>query len=75
MNSDHENFYNIWELILSRQPKLISQAFKSLDAEEQQAVLDHLKRMRSESGWQPGQRESAQAALEVIMALGETGSE
>jgi hypothetical protein len=50
MNSDHENFYNIWELILSRQSKLISQAFKSLDAEEQQAVLDHLKRMRSESG-------------------------
>jgi len=50
---------------------MISMAFDSLEINEQKAVMDHLQRMMSESGWQPGQRESARAALDVISELGE----
>ena len=75
MNADNENFYNIWEMILSRQSEVVRQAFNSLDEGEQNAVLEHLQRMQSESGWQPSQRESAQAALEAILDAGDDGSE
>lgn len=71
MNGDQKTSYNIWEMLLSRQPEVIKQAFNSLDNEEQKAVLDHLHRMRSEDGWQPGQRESARVALDVISGTGE----
>ena len=75
MNADHDNFYNIWEMILSRQSEVVRQTFSSLDEEEQNAVLEHLQRMQSEPGWQPSQRESAQAALEAILDRGEERSE
>ena len=75
MNADNENFYNIWEMILSRQSEVVRQAFNGLDEGEQKAVLEHLQRMQSESGWQPSQRESAQAALEAILDVGDDGSE
>lgn len=75
MNGELENFYNVWELILSRQPRVIRQVFDSLNEEEQNSVLVHLQRMQSEPGWQPGQRESAQSALEAISGSKEEGSE
>jgi hypothetical protein len=59
-------FENIWELLLSREPALIMAAYGSLTAEEKKSVLEHLHRMVTESGWQPAQRLSAQAALEAI---------
>jgi hypothetical protein len=71
MNGEQGSFFNIWEMILSRQPGVIGKAFDSLAINEQNAVLDHLRRMSSESGWQPAQRESARIALEVISELGE----
>lgn len=75
MNGNLENFNNVWEMILSRQSEVIRQAFNRLDEEEQNTVLEHLQRMQSESGWQPSQRESAQAALEAILDARDEGSE
>jgi hypothetical protein len=57
-----------WEDLLSRQPGPIKAAFASLDPSNQQAVLAHLQSMVSETGWQPEQRISARAALEVILS-------
>lgn len=57
---------SLWNELLSRQPKRIRRAFASLDPSEQNAVLAHLHRMVSESGWQPEQRASAQAALSAL---------
>jgi hypothetical protein len=61
-----EDLELIWDQLLSRKPGLVRTAFVNLDEDEQHAVLAHLRRMTSESGWQPSQRESAQAALEVL---------
>ena len=71
MSGEQGSYFNIWEMILSRRPDVISKAFDSLADNEQKAALDHLRRMMSESGWQPEQRDSARAALEVISELGE----
>jgi predicted metal-dependent TIM-barrel fold hydrolase len=71
VKGDQGSYFNIWEMILSRQPDVISMAFDSLDIDELEAVLDHLRQMISASGWQPGQRESARAAMEVISELRE----
>jgi len=56
-----------WDAILSRQPDLIRPAFNSLNPAERQQLIDHLRRMASEAGWQPEQRKSAFAALETII--------
>jgi hypothetical protein len=69
VNGDQESFFNTWEMILSRRPGVIRVAYNRLYIKEQKAVLDHLRRMTSASGWQPGQRESAQVALKVISEL------
>ncbi len=58
----------LWEDLLSRQPGPIKAAFASLQQSDQQAVLAHLQRMVSETGWQPEQRISARAALEVLLS-------
>jgi hypothetical protein len=58
----------VWEELLSRQPETIKAAFASLDLSDQKAVLTHLKRMARELGWQPEQRLSATAALDVIVS-------
>ena len=59
-------FDNIWELLLSREPARILAAYHSLTPEEKKSVLEHLHKMVNEPGWQPGQRVSAQAALDSI---------
>jgi hypothetical protein len=66
MDEDEEMDENIWERLLSRQPTLIGKAYQNLDPVERKAVLDHLIRMVTESGWQPEQRISAQAALDSL---------
>lgn len=56
-------------MLLSRQPDEIEQVYASLDPDQRDAVLDHLHKMATESGWQPEQRISAQAALDAIKDL------
>jgi hypothetical protein len=55
-----------WDRILSRNPQRIAQVFNSLGNEDQQVVLQHLRKMTSESGWHPEQVISARTALEVL---------
>ena len=45
---------------------MVSAAYKSLQPDEQAVVREHLQKMVSEPGWQPGQRASARIALDVI---------
>ncbi len=60
----------LWDCLLSRQAERVQEAFAGLQPDEQHAVLEHLQRMATESGWHPEQRLSAQAALEAIALPG-----
>jgi hypothetical protein len=66
MDSTPEQLEALWYNLLSRQVKLVREAYNSLDPTSQRTVLLHLKRMASESGWQPEQRNSAKAALRAL---------
>lgn len=57
-----------WNAVLSRQPQRIRRAVKPLDTAARAALLAHLQRMVIEEGWLPQQRDSAQAAIDVIQA-------
>ena len=67
MDEHQVSFGDIWEMILSRQPDVIEKVYASLEPDQREAVLDHLHKMVTASGWQPEQRISAQAALDAIM--------
>jgi uncharacterized protein YehS (DUF1456 family) len=56
----------IWDDILSRRPARIRRRFNLLDESSRQEVLNHLKKMTTEEGWQDVQVESAQAALNAL---------
>ena len=56
----------LWDNLLSRQPDLVRAAFASLDAPDQKTILTHLRSMASESGWQPEQKLSAEAAIHAL---------
>ncbi|MCD4673704.1 MAG: hypothetical protein K8R77_13655 [Anaerolineaceae bacterium] len=58
-----------WDNLLSSEPQKILTAFKPLDSENRQVVLDHLNRMLNEVGWHSEQRESAQTALKTLKEL------
>jgi len=58
-----------WNAVLSRQPQRIRSAVKPLDTAARHALAEHLQRMVSEEGWMPQQRDSAQAALDVLSDL------
>lgn len=58
-----------WDNLLSCEPQKILAAFKPLDSENRQVVLDHLNRMLNEVGWHSEQRESAQTALKALAEL------
>ncbi len=66
MQSSMDEIEQLWELLLSRQPELVQQAYQGLAKEEQEAVMAHLKRMVDEPDWHPEQRISAQAALDAL---------
>ena len=68
-----ETLEEFWDHLLSGEPKRVRDAFSVLDENEKQAVVEHLRRMVSEAGWQPGQRDSARAALEIINHQGHKG--
>ncbi len=56
-----------WDAVLSRSPRRIRAAIRPLDDLARAALIAHLSRMTTESGWQPEQQESARAALKVIV--------
>ena len=66
MNGMSYTLDELWDRLLSRQPKRVREAFSSLDPESQRMVKEHLQRMVTESGWLPGQRTSAKAALKAL---------
>jgi hypothetical protein len=68
-----ESLEEFWDYLLSGNPERVQAAIEGLDETEKQAVIAHLRRMASEPGWQPGQRESARAALEIINHQGHKG--
>jgi len=59
----------IWDNLLSREPRSVRDAYSTLDKEEQAAVLAHLRKMASEPGWHPEQKKSADIALEELGEL------
>jgi hypothetical protein len=56
----------LWDALLSRQVEQIFKAFNSLDKEEKEAVITHLRKMSAEIGWHPEQAASAKSALIAI---------
>ncbi len=66
MNAEQSGFEYLWETLLSREPDRILLAYESLQPDQKIAILEHLQKMVSETGWQPEQRNSAQAALDAI---------
>ena len=67
-NEFHNSLDHLWSNLLSRQPALIREAFEGLNPSEQQSIIGHLRKMAYEAGWQPEQRLSAQAALNVLIS-------
>ena len=65
-NLTDNSLADLWEKLLSQDPRLIRETFNLLGKVERQAVEAHLKRMCLEAGWLPQQQESAEAALIVI---------
>ena len=70
--NDPERF---WAEILSADSERIHRAFDCLAPDEAQRVRAHLQRMATEDGWQPAQRERAQAALRALEARPSTPPE
>lgn len=63
---DGKDLEELWDGLLSRDPERVRAAFSLLEEREQKSVVTHLQRMVSEPDWQPGQRESARSALEIL---------
>ena len=59
---------HVWENILSREPDRIRSQWRTLTAEDQASIIEHLQRMVHEEGWLDVQRESARTALDVLDA-------
>lgn len=59
----------LWAELLSEEPARIRKAWLGLDDDEADAVIVHLKKMTTETGWAEGQRVSANAALTAIRSL------
>ena len=64
----------IWDDILSRRPARIRRRFNLLDEASRQEVIQHLKKMITEEGWQEVQVASAQAALAALADDNQDGS-
>lgn len=63
---DSQFLEKVWGEILSRRSVRIRRMFTSLDMASQQEVLQHLKHMVTEEGWQEAQIISAQQALMAL---------
>ncbi len=69
MNSLETFLENTWNGILSRDSKRIQDTYLGLDSQNQHVVLEHLKKMASETDWHHEQIKSAQIALKAITEL------
>jgi hypothetical protein len=67
MMNDSQFLEKVWGEILSRRPVRIQRMFLSLDNDSQQEVLQHLKRMTTEEGWQEEQIISAREAINILI--------
>jgi len=56
----------LWNNILSRNPNKIISTYSILSEQDKINVLNHLTKMVTEDGWQPGQILSADTALKII---------
>ena len=63
------NIELLWDDILSEDAARVGRVWNELTDEECEAVLAHLRRMASESEWQPAQKQAAEAALRLIAEL------
>ena len=61
-----DDLATVWDNLLSRDTNRILATFTSLSSTEQAAVLSHLQRMATETGWHSEQVISARTALQVI---------
>jgi hypothetical protein len=68
MNDSLDPFSQIWDDLLSCQPEKIKNAYSRLATIEQKLILEHLQEMAEGEGWQPTQKESAEAALITLLA-------
>ena len=66
---------DFWADILSADAGRVRRAFDRLAPDEAQRVQAHLRRMATEDGWQPAQRERALAALRALEARPSTPPE
>ncbi len=69
MNNLDAELESFWDNLLSGEKERVLAAFRSLDEGSQQETLRHLQRMVTEEGWHPLQRQSAQAALDILADL------
>jgi hypothetical protein len=56
----------IWNGILSRDCRLILEAYKNVERESQETIVNHLRKMVTEEGWHLEQTKSARIALDCI---------
>ena len=73
MNQEQESIEDLWDNLLSRNPKQILEVFAALDELQQKIVQEHLSRMACKPGWHPEQRLSAQSALKALDNWGDQG--
>jgi hypothetical protein len=66
MEDPSESLEAIWDSLLSRVPAQVRLAFSGLEPKEQQAILEHLRKMSTEPAWHPEQARSAEAALKAL---------
>ena len=66
MEEQTPDLQDFWDNLLSGQVDLVREAFRNLDPSEREAVLAHLRRMATETGWQREQAASAEAALRAL---------
>jgi len=66
---------DFWADILSADRGRVRRAFDRLAPDEAHRVRAHVQRMATEDGWQPAQRERAQAALRSFEARPSTPPE
>jgi len=64
----NDDLEQLWEDLLSEDAARIRRAWGDLTDAEGVAILAHLRRMRTEPGWQPPQQHAAAQALQVIEA-------
>jgi len=55
-----------WDELLSRDPRRIKKSFEDLSDGDRQAVVDHLEKMTTETGYHSSQKRSAEIALKTI---------